>query len=226
MYHKNILLFSFSVLWLLFVPQLEATSTGENRTYRGCYVNPSNTSNLKLVHKFNTMHVSCSSYKPKKWLGNENLGGVVLYMYKGKTDWHLNDRHCQSGYIILKRIEDLKQIRNGGKEPGQIHGAVYKSVFNETLNVNEVLGGGFSYKDKEWKFNSWTLNAPSYGKDHYHDGKKKMNDKEVMLIQTTLKHWMKTGNSTHSFPVSISLYGDPKYKNTMPVKTDGVCILL
>lgn len=139
-------------------------------------------------------HVSCASYRPGSRSAtavvheHENFGGVVLYSYNGKTDWRLGGRHCKAGYIIVKRIEDLKKISS---RKGQIHGKIYKSVFGIDPD-SKVLGSGFAYKEGVWKFNSLTFNAGSLG-DYFHDGTKNMRGCESLLVREAVEQWFDTG---------------------------------
>ncbi len=137
--------------------------------------------NAKIA--INTYHISCKSYRPKKLYGKEDLGGVVLYMYGHKADWRLNGVHCKAGYIILKRSKDVKHLKGAG----MIHGSVYKSVFKEDLCTKHVVGSGFAYHNKQWKFNSYTFNAVS---DAFHDKKKGMNPVEKKWVMKAIENWI------------------------------------
>ena len=78
-------------------------------------------------------------------------------MHDNKTDWYLNGVHCKTGYIIIKRISDLSNLKSNY---GKIHGRVYKSVFN-CEPCSTIVGGGFGYqvKNKFWKWRSGTFNT-------------------------------------------------------------------
>lgn len=67
-----------------------------------------------------------------------------MYSDLGSGDWWTNGVHCQSGYIILKRTKDIKNINCN---IGIVHGKTYKSVFGVDP-CHHVIGSGFSYKKK------------------------------------------------------------------------------
>lgn len=180
-----------------------------------------NKGKLKKMHAFNTYHVSCRSYKPKKWEGDEGLAGIVLYAYKGKFEWELNGVRCRSGYIILKKSDNIESIDSN---EGRVHGKVYKSVFNEELDRKKVLGGGFAYYQGVWKFNSWTFNCPNSEADFYHDEKKCMNTDEEEIIKSALQYWMSTGNRNYELEKDMTIYGDTSYVN--PDANYTTCIIL
>eukprot|EP01084_Bolivina_argentea_P296187 510075_1 len=125
-----------------------------------------------------SFHVSCQS---DDIVEDKDMVGVVLYSYNGKTDWNLNDIHCKSGYIILKLSENIAHIKD---EPGVVHGACYKSVFNQSLD-SKVVGGGFGYRNGKWKFNSFTFNTG----DNYHDDNKSMHEVEIKCIKAAVGNW-------------------------------------
>ena len=96
-------------------------------------------------------HVSCQSDKIDNYDKGENLVGVVLYQKDGKNDWYWNKVHCKSGYIIIKKSENIKDEPKGGS---MVHGQVFQSVFKEFPN-NTVVCGGFARVDDKWKYNSF-----------------------------------------------------------------------
>ena len=53
------------------------------------------------THKVECYHVSCKSYKPSKYFGNEKLGGIVLYLKDSQTDWYCNGIHCKIGVFSV-----------------------------------------------------------------------------------------------------------------------------
>ena len=70
-----------------------------------------------------TMHISRKSgtYQP-----GHNYGGIIIYQYDGKSEWRTaNNTHCKSGYIVIQDTDSENVKKLIGKEPGQVHGAVY-----------------------------------------------------------------------------------------------------
>eukprot|EP01083_Nonionella_stella_P137538 418479_1 len=129
--------------------------------------------------KISSFHVSCRS---DKYTGDPMVG-IILYEYDGKRDWYLNGVHCKSGYIVLKLTKNIAHIKG---EIGQVHGACYKWIFNESVN-NKVVGGGFAYHKGKWKFNSGVFNCEK----KYHDNNVAMHDIEIKCIDAAVENWNK-----------------------------------
>ena len=86
-----------------------------------------------------SMHISCQSdtYRP-----SHNYAGVIIYQYEGKSDWRTaNNTHCKSGYIVIQDTGSDKVKKWIGKEPGAVHGAVYRNAFGESVSNAHVVGG-------------------------------------------------------------------------------------
>ena len=103
-----------------------------------------------------TAHLSCSSdvYRGDN---DHKYAGFILYAYDGKTDWRLNGIHCKTGYIVIRNTDNggpVDRYRQGSSG-GQIHRAVYKSVFGIDWD-NKVVGEGFAWIDGEFAVNSFT----------------------------------------------------------------------
>ena len=107
--------------------------------------------------------------------------GIVLYAYDGKSEWILNNVHCKSGYIILKKTKNIIDIQSNY---GQVHGKCYKSVFKQDVD-KKVVGAGFAYVGGEWKFNSYSFNCGS----GYHDENRGMNNLERQFIQVAIQNY-------------------------------------
>ena len=152
-------------------------------------------------------HVSCRSYKPKTFISNENLGGIVLYSYDDKFDWKVNKVHCKTGYIIIKRIDDIKHLKS---KHGMVHGNVYKSVFGVELD-KKVVGSGFAFKDGKWKFNSFTFNAK---KDTFHTNEKAMNNIEEKYVSAAIKNWIEKNQQNIKVEENLEILEVTKMKLT------------
>eukprot|EP01084_Bolivina_argentea_P251068 420936_1 len=147
--------------------------------YGSCMSGQSRVKKLKKSIAFKSFHVSCRSDR----INGEDMTGIVLYQYDGKTDWRLKGVHCKSGYIILKLSDNIKDIKN---KQGIVHGKCYKSVFGMDIEHDKVIGGGFSFEGGKWKFNSGQFNDKAkrkgfkmeFNEDHKVD-EKEMNDNEI-----------------------------------------------
>eukprot|EP01084_Bolivina_argentea_P015953 29887_1 len=140
---------------------------------------------LEKPIKLSSFHVSCKSDR----VNGQNMAGIVLYAYNRETDWKLNGIHLKSGYIVLKLIDNIKDIQSN---QGQVHGKCYKSVFGIDID-DKVVGGGFAFVNNEWKFNSYSFNVTS----KYHDKKKAMHKLEQQCILTAIEKWKKGIQNTY-----------------------------
>ena len=104
-----------------------------------------------------SIHLSCSSDVYRR--DDHRYAGFILYAYDGQMDWtSQNGIHCKTGYIVIRSTRTGGDVDrcNTPETPGQVHGAVYKSVFGQ--NPDKVIGEGFSWIDGELKVNSGTFN--------------------------------------------------------------------
>lgn len=219
---------------LLFIPVFNSSVHAAQKDYtapialtsfaKGCHILNEKEAQKKGLTKVITLkkfHVSCQSERPEKWNGDKDLGGIVLYQYKGKTDWYCNGVHCKSGYLIIREMEKIKNVSSS---EGMIHGRVYKSVFKEEFDAKKIQGGGFSYRphrNPKWKFVSSTLNDPSGQCDKYHDGKREMTKYEEKAVVSTIKNWIETGEQNYEVNYGISFYKNTAYENN-----DSICNIL
>merc|ERR1711872_43158 len=97
-----------------------------------------------------TLHISCRSDKFDK---NKNFIGFVMYSYKGKTTWELNNVRCRTGYIYFKEAVKLDGIQGD-----TMHARAFFNLFGVDLDKNDVVASGFAFKDGVWKENSTTFN--------------------------------------------------------------------
>ena len=98
-----------------------------------------------------TLHVSCRSDKfdPKK-----NFIGFVMYTYKGKTKWEINNVRCMAGYIYF-----IEAAKLGGTRGDTMHARAFFNLFGIDLDKNDIVASGFAFKDGVWKENSTTFNC-------------------------------------------------------------------
>ena len=96
------------------------------------------------------MHVSCKSDKQKV----DEMVGICLFSYQGKTEWILNNHHCKKGYILIKKT---KKIEREKSTKGVVHGKLYKWFF-KTEPDSSVVATGFSILKGQWTFRSGVFN--------------------------------------------------------------------
>ena len=140
-----------------------------------------------------TMHISCQSdtYQP-----GHNYAGVIIYQYDGKSEWTTaNNTHCKSGYIVIQDTDSENVKKWIGKEPGQVHGAVYRNAFGESVKKS-VVGEGFAYRNgkcevEKFEINSSVFNNPTGSV--YHDHRRRMHELSQHCVGKIVKHWKTTG---------------------------------
>lgn len=135
-----------------------------------------------------TMHISCKSdtYEPYN-----NYGGVIVYQYEGKSEWRTaNDTHCKTGYIVIQDT-DSKMIKKWKKEPGKVHGAVYRNAFGESVDKAEVVGEGFAIRNGKFEMCSSVFNNPR-GSD-FHDRRRRMHELSVHCVRKIVEYWKSAG---------------------------------
>ena len=143
------------------LPRLELRMP-EDSCCEGCRVGPD-----KECVK--TLHVSCASdQRDSTRCNNEecdvhNMVGMCLYLYKGKTDWTLNNHHCKKGYILIKKTCNIKKISSS---QGAVHGKLYKWFFEEEPD-SDVVATGFAIKGGEWIFRSGVFNKSGFNREAF-----------------------------------------------------------
>jgi hypothetical protein len=119
--------------------------------------------------------------------------GLIVYSCKDQTNFYLNDKHCRSGYILIKNTENIKHIES---KKGQVHGKLFKWFFGIEPD-SDFVGAGFAYVNGEWKFNSYTYNGNST--DGYHDNNKGLHRFEEKLLRQVI-HNIYVNNKWQSCP--------------------------
>lgn len=142
----------------------------------------------KLVVK--TMHLSCKShaYRP-----GHKYDGMIIYQYNGKSEWRTaNNTHCLSGYIVIQDTNSESVKRWKEKEPGQVHGAVYRNTFGESVRKAKVVGEGFAVRER-FEMVSRVFNNPQGSE--FHDSRKTMNEASVHCVRKIVDIWKQGGSS-------------------------------
>lgn len=91
----------------------------------------------KKAYSTSTFHVSrrsCELADP-----SQNYEGIVLWAFKGKSEWILNGVKCRTGFIYLKDSRSL--------------GKLYKSLFTQDYS-DDLFATGFALFEGKWTFNS------------------------------------------------------------------------
>ena len=110
--------------------------------------------------RLKTMHISCQSdtYQP-----GHNYAGVIIYQYDGKSEWRTaNNTHCKSGYIVIQDTDSENVKKWIGKEPGAVHGAVYRNAFGESVSEVNVVGEGFALRNGKYKVEKFEINSKCF----------------------------------------------------------------
>jgi len=148
-----------------------------------------------------TLHLSCSS---DVYQQGHDYAGFVLYSHDGMTDWRLNGIHCKTGYIVVRDTNScsVAHIILFGNSQGQVHGAVYKSVFGEEVS-DDTIGEGFAVRGGKFQWNSGVFNARN---TVYHDGRRIASDQAKHSVAKVLAQWMDAGTRQQSLPYERTFY--------------------
>eukprot|EP00798_Chlamydomonas_sp_ICE-L_P004006 gene4006-14086_t len=109
-----------------------------------------------MVTSFN---VSCSSDRLRS---DRDMVGMVVYSYKGQTEWQLNGEKCKAGYILIKDTAGVQHVTSKygqslWNDDKQVHGALFKWFFNMERS-DDFVASGFSIRNGKFTFRSGVLN--------------------------------------------------------------------
>lgn len=159
-----------------------------------------------------TIHISCQSdpYRGSRY----KYGGIILYGQNGQDDWRTaNGTHCKSGYIVIMRTDttEFAELQsNWSKEPGKVHGIIYRKAFGESCKDVKVVGEGFAIMNGEFKTISGAFNPVD---DGYHDSSWEMNPKSTHCVKKVVEWWISAGRNfvdcrNHKVKDLLSSYED------------------
>jgi hypothetical protein len=164
--------------------QSACTNLAGEGFFGGSFVAPHNKDNIVITPQsygkeevsVETMHISCQSdiYQP-----GHNYGGVIIYQHNDKSEWRTaNNAHCKSGYIVIQDTDSENVKQWVDKEPGVVHGAVYRNALGESVNDAEVVGEGFAIRNDKlvetFEINSSVFNNPPVSA--FHDDRRRMHE--------------------------------------------------
>jgi hypothetical protein len=100
---------------------------------------------------------------------------VIIYQCDDKSEWRTaNNTHCKTGYIVIQDTDSENVKKWIGKEPGAVHGAVYRNAFGESVNEAEVVGEGFAIRNGKFEMCSSVFNNPKGSA--FHDDRRRMHE--------------------------------------------------
>lgn len=144
-----------------------------------------------------TIHIS---KKSDPYQGKEHqYGGIIIYARRRGRHWY--KPQDKGGYVVIKRTDtkEFKKLQEESKEPGIVHGIIYKEAFGESCNVTQesesctadVVGEGFEIMEGN-KFGtvSRAFNLRGDG-DIYHDDRNEMSKLSAKCVENLVKWWMR-----------------------------------
>lgn len=145
------------------------------------------------VLSFNTIRLSPDSHPYRSW---KNYAGFILYGLKKSDgevlkDWKLNGKHFKSAEIVIQDTDSEAVKRYIGHAQGQVHGAVYWNVFGEGTDVTRAIGEGFSLRNGNYNWKSYTLNANA---DSYHDHEGWVSSQMEKCVRKILEDWRRNSS--------------------------------
>jgi hypothetical protein len=137
-----------------------------------------------------TIHISCKS---DIYLGRYyNYGGVIIYQYDDMSEWRtVNNTRCKTGYIVIQDTDSENVKKWIGKEPGAVHGAVYRNAFGESVNEAEVVGEGFAIRNGKFEMCSSVFNNPKGSS--FHDHRRRMHELSEHCVRKVVEYWKTAG---------------------------------
>ena len=141
-----------------------------------------------------TMHISCQSDMYQR---GHNYAGVIIYQYDGKSEWRTaNNTRCKSGYIVIQDTDSENVKKWIGKEPGAVHGAVYRNAFGESVSEGNVVGEGFAYRNGKCEVEKFEINSSVFNNPKgsvYHDHRRRMHELSKHCVGKVVEHWKTAG---------------------------------
>lgn len=134
-----------------------------------------------------SLNMSCRSARPRT-LDGEWLFGVVIWSYKGQTDFHYNGVHCKAGYVFLQEAAVLGCGPESQKSDPGVHAVLLDLLFNTTVDTKDFVCTGFSIQNANFVFRSGTFNGKN---DNWRNND--IDDVpliEQLYIKTIVKQWV------------------------------------
>ena len=168
--------------------------------FGGCFTATPGNESITLAHTsegdidVKTMRISCQSdtYNP-----DHNYAGVIIYQYNGKSEWRTaNNTRCKSGYIVIQDTDSENVKKWIGKEPGAVHGAVYRNVFGESVNERDVVGEGFALRNEKSEVAKFEINSGVFNNPEgsvYHDERRRMHELSEHCVRKVVEYWKTAG---------------------------------
>ena len=77
------------------------------------------------------------------------------------------------------------------KEPGMIHGAIFRDVFGVSVRSAKVVGEGFAIRSGKFQINSGVFNSPRGSV--YHDRRRRMHELSEHCVRKVVEYWKIAG---------------------------------
>eukprot|EP01084_Bolivina_argentea_P085142 153892_1 len=160
---------------------------------------------VRFSNKDNTESIlveNCEVSNYSDLFDGDDMMGIIIYQYDGKTEWELNGIKCKSGFIYLCKSDKLNNITS--HPMNTMHACCYKYLFGVDPDYRKIVGAGCGFRNGIWKYNSSTFCAPEnrkkklaqhYGtsdfKDNWHDDDRGMHEIEKKLLDQAVTKWTK-----------------------------------
>ena len=140
-----------------------------------------------------TLHISCRS---DKFDTDKNFIGFVLYRYKGKSSWTLNNVRCKTGYIFFVESSKLADVQGD-----TMHARAFFQLFGVELDKDDLVASGFAFREGKWLENSATFNDNA---TPYTNQKRRDGVTEMKLVKNAILSWTSGGSQNFDTRVSRS----------------------
>ena len=96
---------------------------------------------------------------------------------------------------------DMKRYADKPECPGQVHRTIYWNVFGENADVSKVIGEGFVYRSRQFRWNSF-FNKNS---DAYHDELREISAVGKKCVQAIIEDWKEKSECGKTYSVEESV---------------------
>ena len=144
-----------------------------------------------------SVHAMYISLESDTYQPGRNYGGVIIYQYNGKSEWRTaNNTRCCCGCIVIQNTDSENVRKWMEREPGVVHGAVFKNAFGESVNDAEIVGEGFAIRNGKFAMHFGVFNNPVGSV--YHDQRKRMHELSEHCVRTVVESWKMAGTSWYT----------------------------
>jgi len=160
--------------------------------------------------KVNSFHISCRS---DQYTGSEDMTGIILYYYNGKTSWTMGNITCRTGYVYICKNNRLKYQTNESIYLQCCKRLLFGIQENYDYSKFKATGIRFDKTNKKWTTTKTAIRLF----DHHHPrNSNEINENEdenyeKIWLDILLKEWINSNYTKQTIftqPAVWSWYKD------------------